>query len=455
MKYLKPYNESIRHLLKPKKLEDVKNDLLKLKPIDVLIKIKQYDLYHLFNKDEIKELMNHFSNKYHYIIDYKLYDYFTDDELLEYIKMNNSSFEFILKNGVYLDRIGLVEYALSNNVNINDIGNLFIKLGVFYLKTTNNILEFAISKRNIDIIKLLLDYGVNITKESYNICRILKRNDIKKLLDKYNKTNESIRHLLKSKNEKDIEKSIEKLTPEQKLYTGCDYGILSLVKDAIENDKVILNGMDHVIYITSIHNHIDVVEYLLKNTKVDPTIYNNASIENAYIENNYEMVKLLLNDDRVRNSLPKFKVNDYETFLDTFNKSNESIKHLLKPKSEEDIIKLIKGLTDKDKFILSCEYDIDWLFDELVNSEKLTIDDYLDGLYYSIKRENLNVIDKIFNIKGFLQIIDEDIAKYLIYKSIGKSALVVNYLIKNPYITEYFTQEELNEFDDYVKNELF
>jgi len=129
--------------------------------------------------------------------------------------------------------------------------------------------------------------------------------------------NESIRHLLKGKDLNDVLKNNE-IKPLDKIASGCQYGILSLVKDTIEDKEFNindLNGFDFIIYSATINNHIDIVEYLLKNTNLDPTIYNNASIENAYINDNVEMVELLLNDDRVRNSLPKFKVNDYELLI--------------------------------------------------------------------------------------------------------------------------------------------
>jgi len=124
---------------------------------------------------------------------------------------------------------------------------------------------------------------------------------------------------------------------------------------------------------------------------------------------------------------------------------NESIRHLLKPKSEEDILKSVERLSDKNKFILSLEHDIDWLFDELINNEKLTNNDYLEGLHYCAKRENLNMIDKIFNIKGFYEMINKDEVEKLIYKSSKNNFVVINHLINNQYIKNFLTEDEFKK----------
>lgn len=258
--------------------------------------------------------------------------------------------------------------------------------------------------------------------------------------------NESIRHLLKGKNLDDVLKN-NKFQPLEKLVNGCQYGILSLVKEVIENEIEMddLNGFDFVIYSASIGNHIDVVEYLLKNTNLDPTIYNNASIEHAYIENNVELVELLLSDDRVRYSLPKFKVKDYERLIDT-NKTNESIRHLLKPKP-------IDNLTDIQKFKISCKYDIETLFDETIN-KKISDDALVDGFYDAARIGNLNILNKLFNNKKFLKIIDKDFSDFVIYKFLGKSPHVIKLLISKPIILKHISNETLNYCIKYIEEEL-
>ncbi|MDY0270313.1 ankyrin repeat domain-containing protein [Trichloromonas sp.] len=281
IKYYFNKNESIRHLLKGKDLKDIKNNI-----------------------------------NYYSIVKYDLHEYFTDDELVNYIKIDHSLM-YMVKQGLHFNRFGLIKYAIQNGFNINNLKErLFIRSPK--IKTTSNILECSISKNNdIKIIELLLDNGAKINDDCYDFANFYNRNDIIKLLNQYNKTNESIRHLLKGKDLNDVLKNNE-IKPLDKIASGCQYGILSLVKDTIEDKEFNindLNGFDFIIYSATINNHIDIVEYLLKNTNLDPTIYNNASIENAYINDNVEMVELLLNDDRVRNSLPKFKVNDYELLI--------------------------------------------------------------------------------------------------------------------------------------------
>jgi len=359
MKYLKSYNESIRNLLKGKDLKDIKNNI-----------------------------------NYDSIVKYNLHEYFTDDELVNYIKIDHSLM-YMVKQGLHFNKFGLIKYVIQNGFNINNLKEkLFIRLPK--IKTTSNILECSISKNNdIKIIELLLDNGAKINDDCYVAANFYKRNDIVKLLNQYSKNNESIRHLLKGKDLNDILKN-NKIKPLEKIVSGCQYGILSLVKDTIEDKEFDINdleGFDFIIYSATINNHIDMVKYLLKNTNLDPTIYNNASIEYAYIENNVELVELLLNDDRVKNSLPKFKVNDYETLIYN-SRTNESIRNLLKPIN-------IDNLTDIQKFKISCKYDMETLFDETIN-KKISDDVLIDGFYDAAKNENINILNKLFNNKKFL-----------------------------------------------------
>lgn len=47
-------------------------------------------------------------------------------------------------------------------------------------------------------------------------------------------------------------------------------------------------------------------------------------------------------------------------------KYNESIKHLLKPKSEDDIKKLVEYLTPQEKLYYACKHDIIWLAEKSI-----------------------------------------------------------------------------------------
>jgi len=57
------------------------------------------------------------------------------------------------------------------------------------------------------------------------------------------KYNESIKHLLKPKSEEDIKKTVQNLSPQEKLYHACKHNLLWLAKEAIEEGSDI-NGYD-------------------------------------------------------------------------------------------------------------------------------------------------------------------------------------------------------------------
>jgi integrase len=85
MKYIKSYNESIKHLLKPKKDEDFKKVFNSLPPNKKIFTIRKYDMWDILPKEEIQEIRNEVNKNLQKIIN-------------EYVdKYNNSFFKDFLK----------------------------------------------------------------------------------------------------------------------------------------------------------------------------------------------------------------------------------------------------------------------------------------------------------------------------------------------------------------------
>ena len=124
-----------------------------------------------------------------------------------------------------------------------------------------------------------------------------------------------------------------------KILKGCEYGIFKLVKQGIEEggDPTISNNSP--ITLAADFNHVDIVKYLLSIPKVDPTHGHNMAIWNAVQEENYKIVKILLDDNRVLRKA--VKDGDIDHFIEIVNKE------LKDPKWIESISKRIDKLKKK------------------------------------------------------------------------------------------------------------
>jgi ankyrin repeat protein len=141
---------------------------------------------------------------------------------------------------------------------------------------------------------------------------------------KYNKFNEGVRDKMTPKSENDIVKSLEKLSPNERLIKGAQYDSLLIVKKSLEdgadihtsNDKPLRDscfgdhvevakyliksgadihvGKDTCLYHACIHGKINIVKLLLDNG-VDPDARDGECIERAVFFNNIDIVKLLIN----------------------------------------------------------------------------------------------------------------------------------------------------------------
>jgi len=248
---------------------------------------------------------------------------------------------------------------------------------------------------------------------------------MKKLKYYNNFINEGLKDFLKPKSQENIEKSLQNsnLSNEQKFINGCKYGFIWLVQDILNKgvDPSIYNNIG--ILLACENGYIDIVKLLLQDKRVNPTdrvlplvkfaafldytiedittshnedeekdILYTDCIDKSYENGHYDIVKLLLNDERVKNSLNDYKL---KLYTKVSKKINESIKDYLKPKSEEDILKSINNLTPNQKLLHGLKYDMIELINQSIDEgADVTINDN-NLLIWSCENGHTDIVKKI------------------------------------------------------------
>ena len=119
MKYLKTYNESIRHFLKPKSEEEISKKLDELNEYDKLLVACEYGMFNIIKKSE------------------------------SYIKELPNNDNWLLTEASKYGHIDIVKYLLDIGMHPNPEENFY---------RTENPLNAAISNGHFDIVKLLLNH---------------------------------------------------------------------------------------------------------------------------------------------------------------------------------------------------------------------------------------------------------------------------------------------------------
>jgi ankyrin repeat protein len=162
----------------------------------------------------------------------------------------------------------MVEFLIDNGADINTVDS-----------NGQSILFVACADGNLDMVKYLVEKGINYNiedsegnnaiilaqwNEHWNVVDYLKSIRKPSLLNSLLKTNESVGSLMKPKSEEDIRKKLKNMPLDEKLRTGCEEGLLYVVKDAIEEGADI-NSLDGIaIQLASSNGHIEIVKYLIQ-----------------------------------------------------------------------------------------------------------------------------------------------------------------------------------------------
>ena len=103
----------------------------------------------------------------------------------------------------------------------------------------------------------------------------------------------------------------EKEVINRKFCNACSDGHIEKVKEMLRGYCKVDCWDGTPIWYASLNGHLEIVRLLLKHG-ADPIIDDNFAILCAYEHNRKEVVKLLLQDERVRNTLSEEEIEEYE-----------------------------------------------------------------------------------------------------------------------------------------------
>jgi len=184
--------------------------------------------------------------------------------------------------------------------------------------------------------------------------------------------NESIKDFLKPKSEEEILNNFKGMDYMTSLKNASEYGVLSIVKKIVEKEN--LKSDDNILLISLsisvFYEHLDIIKYLVNEVGVNPFISKNirdpytfevykSAFETAVNCNYYYMINMFLDDPRANDYILPERIKYYRILS---NDTNESIKHVLKPKNQEEIEQAWKSLdnmTNSQKLFYIFENGID------------------------------------------------------------------------------------------------
>jgi len=314
------------------------------------------------------------------------------------------------------------------------------------------------------------------------------------MIVKYNMFNESIRQYLKPKSEEEIERHIKSLNISvlNRFYMALKYGVFNIIKDIINNNPNIISTNNNIaIRTASEYGYYDIVKYLLYEIdkrkgnydaifKVD-NVFTMSSIDKAYNNKHYNIVELLLKHPKCKDYLSDKIINIYKEHIEDYKKQkeylkqlglkNESIKHLLKPKNEDDIINSLEKLKPNEKIRTIFKYGLRHLISddelkELLNNTNdgeildIIIDNNLLNLVNNdtigkLLNKHKSPLDILIKYPDLLEYLEDDyfLKDQLSYYNIE---ILISILYQYPHIKSLFSNKEIEEiehmFKDYVYN---
>lgn len=260
--------------------------------------------------------------------------------------------------------------------------------------------------------------------------------------------NESIKHFLKPKSEEEILNNFKGMDYMTSLKNASEYGVLSIVKKIVEKEN--LKPDDNILLISLsisvFYEHLDIIKYLVNEVGVNPFINTTirdpytfevykSAFETAVNCNYYYMINMFLDDPRVNDYILPERIKYYRILS---NDTNESIRHVLKPKNQEEIEQAWKSLdnmTNSQKLFYIFENGIDRVIPvdklkELMNKcepkqqieciydynrkDIFTEDEIKIILSKASEFDQISLIDT-FGLRGVL--VNDEYIKQLVYKS--------------------------------------
>jgi hypothetical protein len=317
MKYLKSYNEGIRDFLKPKSEEDIKKSLNNLSDMEKIYHVIEYNLFNLVSKDHIKNIIKnlHFDEKIEVLSNRKIKNLYSIYELDD-IKNDILNIFYELddkdKNEILFF---LKQHTLFNNSELEELETLSPQ--------NESIRDFLKPKSEEDIKNILNQSSSDKKLEyifKYNFKHLISDEEIKNILNQLSNEKKldcifkyNLKYLISNEEIKNI---LNYLSPIKKLLKGIEYKSIDLVKYAF-NEGAILNydrlsenekfNVSRIFNKSCINGDVELIKIFLKDKDFDPSMdgyeQNNFAFISAYKRKQFDIVKLLFNDKRVRNTL--------------------------------------------------------------------------------------------------------------------------------------------------------
>ena len=108
------------------------------------------------------------------------------------------------------------------------------------------------------------------------------------------------------------------------LEIASEKGFSDIVNLLLNDKRIMPNHKNFPLLLSSTNGHIEVVKLLLEDNRVDPSIDRNFVIQKALESNQYDIIGLLWNDQRVKKTLQKDLPELYDLFM------KEKIKYKMK-----------------------------------------------------------------------------------------------------------------------------
>lgn len=325
-------NESIRDLMTPKSEDDIKNILSEYNIVDKVKNIFRYKLQHYYTEEELKNVIK---------------------SALEYMSFAEQT-----------------QFAIDNNIPwiIEDL----YKDGYFdYESIARETILDAFKKGNIDIIKILLEKGVDVNYiNTTTVGKYLspeKKKELRKLLHDYkwerstldeSVGNTSIRDMMTPKSREEVERILRKYLEKAHLWNECEGPV---PKDIMFNISEAIDTPMDKIYCLHVDDISDKVYYFIAEAvfsggydakEVLDIRYYDQIIKHTVVFNCFENVKFaydgrmskgedllgsasvfLFDKENLENLILKYESYLYQNVEDI----NESLRDMMTPKSEKEI----------------------------------------------------------------------------------------------------------------------
>ena len=453
-KYKMKVNESVRNMMTPKPADEIRKKLKNMSPEEKLILDFRYHIFsdEEFN-NTLKELPT--PKKLEYGIQKELpwlikmafdegvnfrketmHDYYIADKIIgtdnmEIIKMllDNLSYDQkqkMLKLASEFNKLDVVKLLVNKGVDINEGKGISIREAIRngHIDIVKYLVEHGADVQEADwavvafgrpeILKYLLSKGLDLTtpdgqrglydakdkikEESYDprikdyretvrmVEQYMRRKKMKKFLGvPMKKYNESVRDQMTPKSEEDIRKIVEQL-PIYEIHKNYEKIFLEVARKSLTYDST-PDAFIHLLYEDYFNNTI---VFRLLNTPEAKTLYD-------FFVKGYDIFVYGIDITEAMKSLGwKLWVTiEYTRFKGYIYikppKVNESVRNMMTPKSEEEVLKSLQNISPFERLINSIEFNLLNVIKDTVEKENINTEELGAALVRAVCNRNFDI----------------------------------------------------------------